>query len=86
MNDITLLRITQRDKERMLFERQQTYTAMLCCTMIPEYVLLAWSGKVSYHGGRNKAALPRNLLQRLWEYIQESRKCQGKLIIKHACF
>ncbi|CAM4429448.1 unnamed protein product, partial [Lepidochelys olivacea] len=78
VNDITLLRITQRDKEQMLFERQQTYTAMLCSTMIPEYVLLAWSGKVSYHEGRNKAALPRNLLQRLWEYIQENRECQGK--------
>ncbi|EMP42050.1 hypothetical protein UY3_00640 [Chelonia mydas] len=70
MNDITLLRITQRDKERMLLECQQTpgpYTTILCYAMIPDYVLLACCGKVSYHGGRNKPALPRNLLQRLLE-------------------
>nr|XP_048701006.1 mRNA-capping enzyme isoform X3 [Caretta caretta] len=74
-NDIALLRLTQRGKERMLLECQQIpgpYAAMLRYAMIPDYVLLAWRGKVSYHGGRNKAALPRNLLQGLWEYLQES--------------
>ncbi|EMP27633.1 Merlin [Chelonia mydas] len=75
INDITLLRITYRDKERMLLECQQTpgpYAAMLSYAVIPDYVLLACRGKVSFHGGRNKAAFPRNLLQRLWEYLQES--------------
>ncbi|KAM9163422.1 uncharacterized protein ACDP82_001175 [Pangshura tecta] len=74
LNDITLLRITQRDKERMFLECQQSlgpYAAMLCHAMIPDYLLHAWRGKVSYHGGRNKAALPRNLLQRFLEYLQE---------------
>ncbi|EMP39854.1 Zinc finger and SCAN domain-containing protein 20 [Chelonia mydas] len=75
MNDITLLRLTQRDKEQMLLECHQSlgpFAAMLCSAMIPGYLLLAWRGKVSYHGGWNKAALPRNLLQRLLEYLQES--------------
>ncbi|EMP36793.1 Vacuolar protein sorting-associated protein 41 like protein [Chelonia mydas] len=74
MNDITLLRITERDKEQMLLECQQTpgpHAAVLSYAMIPDYVLLACRGKVSYHGGCNKAALPRNLLQRLWEYLQD---------------
>ncbi|XP_053865786.1 uncharacterized protein LOC128826488 isoform X2 [Malaclemys terrapin pileata] len=75
MSDITLLRITQQDKERMLLECQQTpgpYAARLCQAMIPDYLLQAWRGQVSYHGGRNKAALPRNLVARLLEYLQES--------------
>ncbi|EMP25874.1 hypothetical protein UY3_17047 [Chelonia mydas] len=65
MNDNTLLRITQRDKEWMLLECQQTlgpHAAMLSYAMNPDYVLLAWCGKVSYHGGHNKVAVPRNLL------------------------
>ncbi|XP_065455076.1 ras-related protein Rab-3C isoform X3 [Chrysemys picta bellii] len=75
MSDITLMRISETEKERMLRECQQTpgpYAAMLCEAMIPEYLLLAWRGKVFYHGGCNKAALPRDLMQRLSQYLQES--------------
>ncbi|EMP34991.1 hypothetical protein UY3_07854 [Chelonia mydas] len=45
MNDITLLRLAQKDKDRMSLECQQTsgpYAAMLCYAMIPDYMLLAW--------------------------------------------
>ncbi|XP_065258995.1 hsc70-interacting protein isoform X2 [Emys orbicularis] len=75
MSDITLMRISDTEKDRMLHESKQKpgpYAAMLCEAMIPEYLMIAWRGKVSYHGGRNKAALPRNLMQRLSNYLQES--------------
>ncbi|XP_053864861.1 uncharacterized protein LOC128825970 isoform X2 [Malaclemys terrapin pileata] len=74
-NDITLLRLTQKDKDRMLHEFDQNpgpFAAMCCAAMIPVHLLLALGGQVSYCGGRNKAALPRNLQQRLSEYLQES--------------
>ncbi|XP_050772017.1 uncharacterized protein LOC127030110 [Gopherus flavomarginatus] len=42
------------------------------CSMMPAELILEWHGKVAYHGGQNKAALPRNLLQRIAEYLHES--------------
>ncbi|XP_053876434.1 cyclin-dependent kinase 6 isoform X2 [Malaclemys terrapin pileata] len=75
MSDITLMRISDSEKERMLRESLQRpgpYAALLCRAMIPEYLLVSWRGNVSYYGGPNKAALPRNLMQRISNYLQES--------------
>ncbi|XP_065265145.1 transmembrane protein 59 isoform X3 [Emys orbicularis] len=75
MSDITLMRISESDRERMLRESMQKpgpYAAMLCRAMIPEYLIESWRGNVSYHGGPNKIALPRNLMHRLEHYLQES--------------
>ncbi|XP_053887424.1 GTP-binding protein 1 isoform X3 [Malaclemys terrapin pileata] len=75
MSDITLMRISDSEKERMLRESLQRpgpYAALLCRAMIPEYLIVSWRGNVSYYGGPNKAALPRNLMQRLSNYLQES--------------
>ncbi|XP_065411806.1 tubulin epsilon and delta complex protein 1 isoform X5 [Chrysemys picta bellii] len=75
MGDITLMRISESDRERMLRESLQRpgpYAALLCRAMIPEYLIVSWRGNVSYFGGPNKAALPRNLMQRLSNYLQES--------------
>ncbi|EMP33638.1 DNA polymerase theta [Chelonia mydas] len=50
MNDITLLRLTQKDKDRMLLECDQNpgpFAAMLCAAMIPDYLLLAWRAPTS---------------------------------------
>ncbi|EMP41910.1 hypothetical protein UY3_00834 [Chelonia mydas] len=35
-------------------------------------IIAGWHDKVSYNEGRNKAALPRNLQQRIAEYLQDS--------------
>ncbi|XP_053874394.1 dihydropyrimidinase-related protein 2 isoform X3 [Malaclemys terrapin pileata] len=75
MGDITLMRISDSERERMLRESLQRpgpYAALLCRAMIPEYLIVSWRGNVSYFGGPNKAALPRNLMQRLSNYLQES--------------
>ncbi|XP_053871530.1 L-aminoadipate-semialdehyde dehydrogenase-phosphopantetheinyl transferase isoform X1 [Malaclemys terrapin pileata] len=75
MSDITLMRISDSEKERMLRESLQRpgpYAAMLCRAMIPEYLIVSWCGNVSYYGGPNKAALPKNLMQRISNYLQES--------------
>ncbi|XP_065443585.1 centromere protein Q isoform X3 [Chrysemys picta bellii] len=75
MGDITLMRISESERERMLRESLQRpgpYAALLCRAMIPEYLIVSWRGNVSYFGGPNKAALPRNLMQRLSNYLQES--------------
>ncbi|XP_065436637.1 hsc70-interacting protein isoform X1 [Chrysemys picta bellii] len=75
MSDITLMRISDSEKERMLQESLQRpgpYAALLCRAMIPEYLIVSWRGNVSYYGGSNKAALPRNLMKRLSNYLQES--------------
>lgn len=41
------------------------YAARLFTAIVPAEVLTDWHGKVSYSGGRNKAAVPRNFEREL---------------------
>ncbi|XP_077680149.1 E3 ubiquitin-protein ligase COP1 isoform X2 [Eretmochelys imbricata] len=73
--DIMLLRVTEAAREQLLQASRYIpglYVAMLCTAMMPGELILEWGGKVSYCSGRNKAALPRNLLQWIAEYFHES--------------
>ena len=73
--EITLRRVSRTERERMLEESHHkpgAYAAMLVKALVPEYQLIAWRGKVCYLGAPNKPALPRNLLHRVSDYLQES--------------
>lgn len=72
--DTTLLRVTEAERGQLLHAFRYgpgPYAAILCTEMTPAESILEWRRKVSYRGGRNKAALPRNL-QRIADYLQES--------------
>lgn len=47
-------------------------SAMLCGSVTQDYLVVAWCVKVSYHEGRNKAGLPRNLVRVIKEFLSES--------------
>lgn len=67
----SLLRVTEAARLQASGYRPGPYVAILCIIMMPAELILEWSAKVVC-GGRNKAALPRSLLQKIVEYHHES--------------